>query len=47
MLGEEAARLGLPALMPDIDHIVASADALLGLVEDLLGAGTRTARRQE
>jgi signal transduction histidine kinase len=47
ILREETARLGQPALMPDIDHIVASADALLSLVEDLLGAGARTARRQE
>jgi class 3 adenylate cyclase len=47
ILREEAVRLGLSALIPDIDHIVASADALLDLVEDLLGAGTRTARRPE
>jgi adenylate cyclase len=43
---DEANRLGLPALMPDIDRILASAEALLSLVEGLLDAKTTTARHE-
>jgi class 3 adenylate cyclase/signal transduction histidine kinase len=46
ILRDEAIQLGLPALTPDIDRILASAEALLGLVEGLLDAGTTTSRRE-
>jgi adenylate cyclase len=46
ILRDEASRLGLPALMPDIDRVLEAAEALLGLVEGLLDAGTTMARRE-
>src|SRR3954468_15885300 len=47
ILRDEASRLELPALTPDIDRILTSAEALLSLVEGLLDAGTTTARHEE
>ncbi|MFD0465642.1 histidine kinase dimerization/phospho-acceptor domain-containing protein [Microvirga aerilata] len=46
ILRDEATRLGLPALMPDIERVLESAEALLGLVEGLLDAGTTLTRRE-
>ena len=46
ILRDEASRLGLTALMPDIDRVLESAESLLGLVEGLLDAGTTIARRE-
>jgi class 3 adenylate cyclase len=45
ILRDEASRLGLAALMPDIDRVLEAADALLNLVEGLLDARSATARR--
>src|SRR3954451_746961 len=46
ILRDEANQIGLPALTPDIDRILASAEALLSLVEGLLDVRTTTARRE-
>jgi class 3 adenylate cyclase/ActR/RegA family two-component response regulator len=46
ILRDEATRLRLPALMPDIDRVLEAAESLLGLVEGLLDAGTSIARRE-
>jgi CheY-like chemotaxis protein len=46
ILRDEATQLGLPALMPDIDRVLESAESLLSLVEGLLDAGTAIARRE-
>jgi class 3 adenylate cyclase/CheY-like chemotaxis protein len=46
ILRDEASRLGLPALMPDIERVLEAAEALLSLVEGLLDAGTALTRRQ-
>lgn len=46
ILRDEASRLGLTALMPDIDRVLEAAEALLNLVEGLLDARNATARRE-
>ena len=45
ILRDEASRLGLTALLPDIDRVLEAAEALLNLVEGLLDARNATARR--
>src|SRR3954468_4290971 len=44
ILRDEATRLELAALIPDIDRILVSAETLLSLVEGLLDAGTTNPR---
>ncbi|MPR10025.1 adenylate/guanylate cyclase domain-containing protein [Microvirga tunisiensis] len=46
ILRDETDRLGLSSIMPDIERVLASAEALLGIVEGLLDAGTATARHE-
>jgi class 3 adenylate cyclase/signal transduction histidine kinase len=46
ILRDEATRLGLQALIPDIDRVLEAAAALLGLVEGLLDTGTAIALRE-
>ena len=46
ILRDEASRLGLRALMPDIDRVLEAAEALLSLIEGLLDAGTALTRHE-
>lgn len=46
ILRDEATRLGLLALMPDVERVLESAETLLGLVEGLLDAGTTLTRHE-